>query len=395
MRTLFVLLVALGAPLSIAAQEAPPLVFAELEIERSRTCVGVLRQLSELNLALEPLGQGSERLLGLLQGIALEDRTIMEALDRSDPTESAVYDWFVSDGRLAQSFIDTGNQSLQQQRTINRQQIRTTVQTAGEAVQAEAQTLIDGTDDLGTGMNSCDGAIFIRSAVVEACETEESPVCDAAADTVGTPGYTFVDSPDALWDVEELRPWTQPGALEIAPDGGLTGARTVVSGRHGNLVLTAAFGPLIVDRSTLSEEATADFQQILDSLGFEFDHPDLMYAPSLSVRATLPDPLAGEDSYMLHFGESDSVDLMWTGPADTGEMLEVPVVLKVRHVLRLQAGEPIRLTAIKSVEDADSDVLFTVELTTVNQAPTTQALLGYMANQLSVDLTRLVPPRGG
>ena len=381
--------------MSITAQEAPPLGFAELEIERSRTCVGVLRQLHELNLALEPLGQSSERLLGLLQGIALEDRTIMEVLDRSDPTESAVYDWFLSDGRLAQSFVDTGNQSLQQQRTINREQIRATVQTAGEAVQAEAQTLIDATDGLGTGANPCDGAILIRPAVLEACETEESPVCDAAADTVPNPGYAFVDSPDALWDVEELRPWTQPGALEIAPDGGLTGARTVAFGRHGNLVLTVAFAPLIVDRSTLSEEETADFQQILDSLGFEFDHPDLMYAPSLAVRATLPDPLAGEDSYMLHFGEADSVDLMWTGPADTGEMLEVPVVLEVRHVLRLQAGEPIRLTAIKSVEDADSEALFTVELTTVNQVPTTRALLAYMATQLSADLTRLVPPRGG
>jgi len=381
--------------MSIAAQEAPPVGFAELEIERSRVCVGVLRRLTELNVALEPLGQRSDRLLGLLEAIALEDRAIMEGLDRSDPTESAVYDWFVADGRLAQSFVDTGNQSLQQQRTISREQIRAAVRTEGEDVQAEAQTVIDATDGLGTDANPCDGAILIRSAVIEACETEEGPVCDAAADTVPIPGYRFVDSPDALWDVEELRPWTQPGALEIAPNGAITGARTVAFGRHGNLVLTVAFAPLIVDRSTLSEEEIADFQQILDSLGFEFDHPDLMYVPSLAVRATLPDPLAGEDSYMLHFGEADSVDVMWTGPAGTGEVLEVPVVLDVRHVLRLQAGEAIRLTAIKGVEDADSEALFTVELTTVNQVNTTRALLEYMANQLAADLTRLAPPRGG
>jgi hypothetical protein len=368
--------------------------FADLEIERSRACVGVLRQMQELNSSLEPLGQRSERLLGLLEAIALEDRSVVESLDRTDPTESALYDWFLSDGRLAQSFVDTGNQSLQQQRTINREQIRATVQAEGEAVQAEAQAIIDATDGVAIEANSCDGAILIRPVVVEACQTEESPVCGPANDTIATPGYVFVESPELLWDVEELRPWSQPGPLEIAPNGSLTGARTIAFGRHGNIVLTVAFSPLIMERSAMSEEEIADFQAILDSLGFEFNHPDLMYAPSLAVRANLPEPLAGEDSYILHFGAADSVDVLWTGPAGTGQMLEVPVVLTPRHLVLLQAGEPVRLSAIKNVADADPEALYTVELTTVNQVPTTQMLLGYMANQLAADLTRLAPPRG-
>lgn len=331
----------------------------------------------------------------LLEAVALEDRSVMDSLDRSDPTESALYDWFVADGRLAQSIVDTGNQSLQQQRTINREQIRATIHARVEAIQGDAQAIMDGSEGLGIEANPCDGAILIRPAVLEACETEESPVCDAAADTAGAPGYSFVDSPEHLWDVQELRPWSQPSGLQVAPDGTLTGARTIAFARHGNVVLTVAFSPLIMERDALSEEAAAEFEEILDSLGFEFDHPDLVYAPSLAVRATLPDALAGEDSYVLHFGEAEDADVLWTGPAGTGELIEVPVVLEARHVLRLQAGEPIRLTAVQSVEDADNEAVFTLELTTVNQVAATRALLEYMAGQMVADINRLAPPRGG
>jgi hypothetical protein len=63
--------------------------------------------------------------------------------------------------------------------------------------------------------------------------------------------------------------------------------------------------------------------------------------------------------------------------------------------MRLQAGEPIRFTAVQTVEGTDNEALFTLELTTVNQVAATRALLGYMANQMVDDLMRLVPPRGG
>ena len=367
---------------------------AELEIERSRECVGVLRRLDDLNRSLQPLGLRSERMRLLLEAIALEDRSVMDSLDRSDPTESALYDWFVSDGRLAQSIVDTGNQSLQQQRTINREQIRAAIRAQVEAIQGDAQAIMDGAEGLGTQANPCDGAILIRPVVLAACETEESPVCEVAADTAGAPGYSFVDAPEDLWDIQQLRPWSQPSGLQIAPDRSLTGASTIAFARTGNVLLTVAFSPLVVERNTLSEEEAAEFEGILDSLGLEFDHPDLVYVPSLAVSATLPDPLAGEDGYVLHFGEVEDVDLLWTGAAGTGELIQVPVVLEARHVVRLQAGEPIRLTAVRSVEDADDEALFTLELTTVNQVSATRALLGYMAGQMVADLNRLAPPRG-
>jgi hypothetical protein len=393
-RTLVIFLCALAAPASIAAQDAAPVGFAELEIKRSRECVGVLKRLDDLNQVLQPLGLRAERMRLLLGAIGLEDRSIMDSLDREDPTESAVYDWFVSDGRLAQSIVDTGNQGLQQQRTINREQVRGQVQAEAQTIQGEAQAMIDTSDGLGTEANPCDGAILIRPVVIEACETEESPVCDAVADTAGARGYSFVESAEDLWGVQELRPWSQPGGLQLEANGALGGARTIALARHGNVVLTVAFSPLIMERSALSEEQAAEFEEILDSLGFEFDHPDLVYAPSLAVRATLPEPLAGEDMYVLHFGAAEDADLLWTGPAGTGELIEVPVVLEARHVLRLQAGEPIRLTAVHSVEDADNEALFTLELTTVNQVAATRALLGYMAGQMVADLNRLAPPKG-
>ena len=47
-----------------------------------------------------------------------------------------------------------------------------------------------------------------------------------------------------------------------------------------------------------------------------------------------------------------------------------------------------------TVEDADNEAVFTLELTTVNQVTATRALLGYMAGQMVADLNRLAPPRG-
>ncbi|HIF20766.1 MAG TPA: hypothetical protein EYQ27_02400 [Gemmatimonadetes bacterium] len=395
MRIPIILLAALACPASIAAQDAAPSGFADLELARSRDCVGVLSRLTDLNVLLEPLGLRSERMRMLLQAIALEDRDVMDSLDQSDPTESAVHAWFIADGRLAQSIVDTGNQTLQQQRTISREQARATVQVQVTEIQTEAQALIDASGGLAADANPCDGAIFIRSAVLEACDTDQGPVCDAAADSATVPGFAFVNTPEDLWDVTELRPWTEPGGLQVNADGALIGARTVAFGRHGNVVLTVGFSPLIQPRASISEENASELDAILDSLGFEFNHPDLVYAPSLAVRATLPQPLAGEDSYVLHFGAAEEADILWTGPAGTGEVIEVPVVLDPTHVMRLQAGEPIRFTAVQTVEGTDNEALFTLELTTVNQVAATRALLGYMANQMVDDLMRLVPPRGG
>jgi len=105
------------------AQDTPPDGFADLELERSRLCVPVLVQLDALNLRLQPLGFRTERLRRIAAAIAIEDRTLMDSLNASDSTEAAVRDWFVSDGRLARSFLETNQQSLQQQ-IQSRQRLR-------------------------------------------------------------------------------------------------------------------------------------------------------------------------------------------------------------------------------------------------------------------------------
>ena len=53
------------------------------------------------------------------------------------------------------------------------------------------------------------------------------------------------------------------------------------------------------------------------------------------------------------------------------------------------------LTALRSSAPGENEAVFTVELTSLNQARASQALVGYMAGgQLGRDLTSLVPPRG-
>jgi len=384
----------LSIPTRASAQDAP-VGFGDLEMARSRDCVGVLARMDVLNAALQPLGVQAERLRVLTEAIALEDRDIMPSLDQTNSVEKAVRAWFVADGLLAQSFLDSGKEDLRRQRGIGREQIRGTMQAAGAAVQAQAQALIDASGDLAAEAGPCDGAIFVRSAVVEACQAQTGLVCTAAA----TPGpdsiFRFVDSPEELWDVQELRPWTVPGPLRVAPNGSLTGARTVAFARHGNVVISVAFAPMIQERASLSEEEAAQFAEILDSLGLVFEHPLLAFAPSLAVRATLPEALAGENVYVLHFGSADDADVVWTAPAGTGGVLESPVVLLAHQVVRLQNGEALTLTAIVGGDGDDNEAVYSLDVTTVNQSSAARGLLGYMAQGMAADLLRLVPPGGG
>lgn len=395
MKTFLILLVAIAAPALAQAQETPPSGFAELERTRSQSCVAVLARVDQLNARLQPLGLRAERIRGMQQAVALEDRAIMEELDQSDELEAAVHAWFVSDGRLAQSYVESRNEELARQRTVGREQIKATLQNALTGVQAQAEAIMEGDADLSEAAGPCDGAILIRPVVLETCQTQASPVCDAAASAEPSQRFRFVASADDLWDVQELRPWSPPGPLRIAPDGTLAGARTVAFARHGNIVFTVAFAPLIQPRTDVTDEQAQQLGELLDSIGLTFDHPDLVFAPSIAVRATLPQPLAGEDLYVLHFGPADDADLVWSAPAGTGTALEAPVVLQPRHLARLQRGESLQLTAIREVEAEENEALFTLELTQVNQAPAVQALLGYMAGPMVEELKRLVPPGGG
>ena len=370
-----------------------PVDLATVELARSSGCVSVLADIENLNLQLQPLGTRAERLGVIMQAILLEDRRIMEELDQDDSIEAAVHAWFVADGRLAQSFVDTGNEDLQRQRTIGREQIKGTVQTAIEAQQEEAQALVEATGNLGEMAGACDGAIFIRSAVIEACADQQSPVCGKAMaeEPDSALPYRFVEAAADLWGVEEIRPWASPQGLQIAADGSVGGATTFALARRGNVALSVGFSPLIRERAELDDSVALVIDEILDSLAIEFDHPDVVFAPALSVRATLPEALGGEDRYILHFGPSDNADVVWAGPAGTGRVLEDLVVLDPRHVNALVSGTGLTLTAISGEIDGEepAQVLFELPLTIANQTSATGALLGYMGQQLPSELARL------
>jgi len=389
---LILLLAVVSKPVIGVAQDAPPAGIAEIELERSRLCVPVLTQLDELNLQLQPLGIRTERLRQIAAAIAIEDRTVMDSLNVTDPTEAAVRDWFLSDGRLAQSFLDTNEQTIQQQRAVDRELIKGTIQATLEGIQSEAQGIIEDAGDFGPEASSCEGAVLIRSAVIEACGSEQNLICDAAKPANSDGAYRFVDSPEDLWDVQEFRPWTSPGPLQLAPDGQLDGASTVAFARQGNVAFSVAFRPDIRPRTDMAPENIQTFQTLLDSIGFEFDHPELIYAPALTIRATLPEPLAGEDRYAIHFGAIEAGDIIWEGASGTGAPIEIPILLTPIHIVKLTQGESLELTAIRSLDDSSDEALFGLALTPVNQVAATQALLAYMATQMPQDLNLLVPP---
>ena len=389
---LILLLAVLSKPVIGVAQDAPPAGIAEIELERSRLCVPVLTQLAELNLQLQPLGIRTERLRQIAAAIAIEDRTVMDSLNVNDPTEAAVRDWFLSDGRLAQSFLDTNEQTIQQQRAVDRELIKGTGQATLEGIQSEAQSIIEDAGDFGPEASSCEGAVLIRSAVIEACGSEQNLICDAAKPANSDGAYRFVDSPEDLWDVQEFRPWTSPGPLQLAPDGQLDGASTVAFARQGNVAFSVAFQPDIRPRADMAPENIQTFQTLLDSIGFEFNHPELIYAPALTIRATLPEPLAGEDRYAIHFGAIEVGDIIWEGASGTGAPIEISILLTPIHIVKLTQGESLELTAIRSLDDSSDEALFGLALTPVNQVAATQALLAYMATQMPQDLNLLVPP---
>ena len=395
MRSLLTLaaLVTLTAP--AWAQEGPPSGYAAYELARSRSCVDVIARMDVVDAQLAPFAARTQRLFVIAQTIALEERSVVDSLDVADPVEAEVRQWFISDTELAERFVAEGDSALITRRALAREAIKARLNTALQSVQEEAKAILDAAGTLPQETGPCDGAIFVRSAVLEACATTTSAVCDAAA--AGEPGgrFRFVDSPDGLWDIQEMRPWTEPGPLVIGANGQLDGARTIALARSGNLALTVAFGPMLRDKADLSAEELERFRTIDDSLGVVFDHPDIAVVPSLSLRAAAPEPLAGETLYVLHFGEPEDADVVWTGPAGTGAAIAASVVLEPLHVMRLSSGEPLSFTAVREDESGEAEALYSIPFMPLNQGRATSALLGYMATQLSLDVSRLVPPTGG
>jgi len=376
--------------------ETPPTGLARVEVERSRQCVDVLARMAKLEADLEPLAARSQRLIAIAEAIAIEDRAAVEPFDTTDTAEARVAEWFERDLALAQRYLDEQDEALMEERAAAREAIKELVSSVLAELQAEANGRIAAAGRLTTSVGGCEGAILIRPAVLEVCDTTSGPVCDAARDSTAASGqYRFVDAVENLWEVEEIRPWTSPTALTTGPNGQIGGARTLAHARNGNLTVTIAFAPLLGQKSEYAPEELERFDTIRDSLNFQFDHPEIAFVPALSLRASVPEPLAGETSYVLHFEDTGNADVIWTGPAGTGQAVESITPMAPRHIMRLASGHPVRFTAVTDDEEgAGGEVVYSIQFTPLNQSGAVSALVSYMARQLGQDVRRLVPPGG-
>jgi len=381
-------------PATLAAQVgAVPSRLAEVEVERSRTCVGTLAQIAVLDAVLEPLVTRGTRLRRVAEAVALEDRSMVEPFDPADPAEALVQDWFTTDAALAQRYVTTEDDGLLTERQAGRETIKTVVADALVSVQARADSALNANASLIQSAGPCDGAIFVRSAVEEACADASGAICDQAALPAGqSTDFRFVESAESVWEIQESRPWTVPAPLQPTADGQLGGGRTVGYARIGNVAVSLSFSPLFRDREDASAEELAGYRAINDSLGVSIDHPALAVAPALGLRAALPEPLGTETRYVVHFGDIDAPDVVWTGPAGSGAPLEAAIPLAARHVARLRAGDPVTLTAIGGADGNQPE--YSIMVGNVNQGPATVVLLNYMATEMGEDLDRYVQPRG-
>lgn len=396
MRDLGLIALALLLPAPLAAQDLPS-DLALLEMTRSRACVPALARLAAVDAEIAPLALRSERIAALDYAISVEDSTRVTPFADADPLETAVRDWFVADAELAEAHVESGDDALLEQRRERRAEVRIRLREALDAANRQAQEIIGAEEGLATAIRDCDDAILIRSAVLEACTEHESPVCEHARAYEHEGPIRFVDDPDDLWDVEHLRPWTDPLPLRLSPDGGLGGARTVALARRGNVTFILGFGPLLRDRTELAPEEVAEFEENLEALGFAFDDPRVVMAPALTIEFDALGRIDGETHYLLHFGDlaNPDEDVIWSVPAPESGPFQTIVPADGRVLARLAAGEEVSLTAVQvpEGEDPEAEAVFSLALTSVGQARAVGALLGYMGGgQLAADLATLVPP---
>lgn len=382
----------LGALAAEAAAQLPS-DFETVELARSRTCVGVLARVDSLDTRLAPLAERSQRLLAIGQAIALEEREVIDSLRVSDPLEAAVRAWFVADGEMAQRYIASQSAAVLEERSAARDSIQQQLVRELESLQQRADSIMAATGTLAAESGRCTGAVFIRPAVLETCVSATSPVCDAARDsTVQAGPYRFVESAEVLWGLQEMRAWSAPGRIEVLPGGQLGGARTVGLTRAANVVVTLMFGAQIRRRVDLTSSEVARLTAITDSLGFGSGHPDLFFVPSLAVQATLPEALGGETRYMLHFDLPETADILWLAPAGTGSAVEGVVELGPARLAKLVGNEQLTLTALRPTDGGANEPVYSIEITPLNQGTAATTLVQYMAQQLTADLTQILPP---
>jgi hypothetical protein len=392
--SLLLLGVLMALPVALGAQDSIPSLMAEKELARSRRCVPAVASFLALQQELEPLYQRAERIRQLHAAVSVEDTTRVTPLDATDSIEVAVREWFAADQELARQYVSTSDGAIQTRREEARESMLQRLQQAMEPLAQEAEGKVTAAAGVTTAAQECQEAIFVRSAVLEACQTAESPMCEDARATEQRGRFAFVDAPADLWDVEELRPWSEPAQLYRTPEGPLGGARTATRTRRGNLMLTLGLEPMIRERATLSPEEIQEMETNLDSLGFVFEDARYAMSPVLTIQLNVTEPVGEETHYLLHFGDmSDPTnDLIWSAPAAAGAPVQAVIAPPGWVLNALAAGESVSFTAVKMVPDGQADAVFALGLTPVGQSRTVGALLNYMkSGQLGRDLTTLVP----
>jgi hypothetical protein len=393
-----VLLSGLG-PSALQAQEPVPARMVADEMARSRLCVPVLSRLEELNLELEPLARRVDRIGALYEAVVLEDAERVQPFDDGSPEDRQVRDWFARDGELAEQFVESGDEAVLEERRALRIQLVASLEDAFTRVSEEADAILARDEDLPRLAGECDGAILVRTAVLETCpQGEGSAVCREARSREPGGQNRFVEAAEDLWDVEQLRPWSNPSGIGPTPDGMVAGGQTSTVTRRGNVLLGLRLEPLLRERSAVTEEEAAEFDANLESMGFVFDDPRFVMAPALVIELDMDQPLDEETHYLLHFGDlsAPAEQVFWTARADQPRPIRDGFPVSEGILVRLMSGEEVTLTAIRideTSETMEGIPLFTLGLTSVGQAQAVTALIAYMAGgELAEDLRSIFPP---
>lgn len=389
-----------GAPsaFTLPPQDEPPPNLVAAELARSSDCVPVLARLDAMASQLQPRQERARRIEALHRAVTLEDSARVSPLAQDDSLERAVGEWFREDLELAHRYLETEEESVRQERSALRAEMLERLEEAYREVSGEAEEIVSSNEDLQGEVQRCQGRIFVRSAVLEACEARSgsSPVCRAARSPEESGTLRFVESAEELWDMEQLRPWTEPTVIRPTPSGGLGGGRTSSLARRGNASVIVGVEPLIRSRSGLTEEQVERFEANLDSLGYGFDHPDFVMAPALTFEIDMPARLGGETHYLLHFDGLDDPerDVFRTIPVPEQWPIGGAFSPSEATLVRMARGDPVSLTAVRLSEDGtQGDAIFSIGLTPVLQSQRVTAVLQYMfGGQLESDLTALVPP---
>lgn len=385
-------------PMAARAQAAPPPGMAAVENARSRICVAKIAKIAELNDKAAPYMNRARRIRALAEVVALEDTTQAAPFDTRNALERAVHAWYTADHALALRIV-AGDSSLVSKRDTARAVIERRIQSAMDSVTAQAKSKLAGADSTQAEAQPCQGAIFVRPVVLQACKAiPGSPLCAAARrkpDTIpsDTAQFRFVNAANDLWGIEQLRPWTDPAPLQAGPGGSLIGGRTMARARRGNIIVAVALAPLFKDRSKMDSTQVAQFQANLDSLGFTFSHPRYVMAPSLELEASVPPPIGGENLYILHFGTLAKPAIIWSIKAGKGGLIQATFPATAKLLDRLKAGDVLSFTALKVPKGSTQGTpVYSISLLNVNEARAATQLLGYMkSGDMSKDLNKLVP----